>query len=286
MTEILRGTGTITPERAPLYAPAHSQRLWYRQVGNGPAVVLLHGLADSHDLWRHQLDALSTRYRVVAVDLRGHGRTGFDGRPFTLSDLAADVLATLSDLRIQRCVLVGLSMGGGVAQTLAIEHPGVVEALVLVSTSSDFPSATRRRFVDRAAVAERDGMAAVVDVTVPRWFTPAFAAAHPREVARTRRAVLAMDPRAFAAASRANAVRDLTNRLGTVRCPVLFVGGSDDPAEPERALATYRRVLRNLRAEIVPATSHLVPVEAPDRFNDILLRFLAEVHQSKEGDTG
>jgi len=240
-------------------------------------VVLLHGLADTHALWRHQVAALAASYRVIAFDLRGHGRSPHPGGEFTLRDLAEDVRHAVEELGIGRAVVVGLSMGGGVAQILALEHPDLVVGLGLVSTSSEFPDETRERFVSRAAVAERDGMAAVVDATVPRWFTPEFTQLHPDEVARTRRGVLAIDPAAFAAASRANAVRDLTARLDEVRCPVLFVGGADDPARPQRALDIYRRTLPDLRAEIVEGTSHLVPVEAPDRFNAVLLAFLAEL---------
>ena len=264
-----------------MYAPAHSSRLWYRHEGTGPAVVLLHGLADTHDLWRHQLGPLAEHHRVIAFDLRGHGRSPFDGADFSLGDLAADVGQALADLGVERAVVAGLSMGGGVAQVLAIERPDLVTALVLVSTSSEFPPATRDRFLMRAALAEREGMAAVVDATVPRWFTSRFAARQPDEVDRTRRSVLAIDPRAFAAASRANAARHLTDRLSRIRCPVLFVGGSDDPAEPQRALEIYRRRLSALRWELLDGASHLVPVEQPDRFNAILLRFLAEVTGSR-----
>ena len=268
-----------------MYAPAHSQRLWSRQHGEGPPVVFLHGLADSHDLWRHQLDVIAERHRAVAIDLRGHGRSAFDGGDFGIGDLAEDVRTTLDAIGIRRAVIVGLSMGGGVAQALAIASPQLVRGLVLVSTSSEFPDETRARFLLRAEAAERDGMAAVVDATVPRWFTPAFAASHADEVDRKRRSVLAMDPRAFAAASRANAVRNLTAELRRIACPVLFVGGADDPARPERALAIYRRELRDLRSQILAAASHLVPIEAPDRFNPILLRFLAELDAHEEGDS-
>ena len=123
-------------------------------------------------------------------------------------------------------------------------------------------------------------MAAVLDATVPRWFTPAFAAGHPAEVARTERTVLANDPAAFAAASRANAERDWSGRLGEIRCPVLFVGGDRDPADPERAAATFRARLPDVRVEIVSGASHLVPVEAPDVFAALLLAFFDEVGYS------
>ena len=260
-----------------MYAPAHPSRLWYRQEGAGLPVVLLHGLADTHDLWRHQIPALAASYRVIAFDLRGHGRSPHPGGEFTLRDLAEDVRRSLDGLGIQRAVVVGLSMGGGVAQTLALEYPERILALGLVSTSSEFPDETRERFVARAAVAEREGMEAVVEATVPRWFTPRFTELHPDEVERTRRGVLAIDPAAFAAASRANAVRDLTARLGQIRCPVLFMGGSDDPARPQRALEIYRRTIPDLRAELLDGASHLVPVEAPNRFNALLLAFLASL---------
>jgi 3-oxoadipate enol-lactonase len=275
-------SGTSRPIHGPLYAPAHPLRLWFRQDGSGPPVVLLHGLGDTHDLWRHQIPALAERYRVVAIDLRGHGRSPLGATPFDLDAMADDVGRTIGALELDQPIVVGLSMGGGVAQTLAIRTPGRLRAPVLVSTSSEFPDATPQRFLGRAALAEREGVAAVVDATVSRWFTPAFAEHHPDEVERTRRTVLAIDPAAFAAASRANADRNLTADLRSSERPVLFVGGAADPADPARALAIYRRELADLQWQIIPDTSHLVPVEAPHTFTDILLRFLGEVEQGTQ----
>lgn len=269
-----------------MYAPAHVIRLWYRQEGSGTPIVLIHGLGDTHDLWRHQFELLASRHRVVAVDLRGHGRSPLGALDFDLALMSADVRGTIRDLGIDRAVFVGLSMGGGVAQTLAIAEPERMLGLVLVSTSSEFPEETRRRFIDRAARAEAEGMAAVVDATVPRWFTPRYARDRPEEVERTRRSVLAIDPSAFAAASRANARRDLTAELHRITCPVLFVGGSLDPADPQRALAIYRRELSDVRGEIISGVSHLVPVEAPESFNRILLGFLEAVERTRDHGGG
>ncbi len=271
-----------TAGQAPLYAAAHPVRLWHRREGSGPPVVLLHGLGDSHDLWRHQIGPLAERHHVIAFDLRGHGRSPLGEPGFDIGAMAEDVFSSITELGLEAPTVIGLSLGGGIAQALAIAHPGLVRALVLVSTSSEFPEATRERFRSRAARAERLGMDAVVDATVPRWFTPGFMERAPAEVERTRRTVLATDPLAFAAASRANAVRDLTAGLRAIRCPVLFVAGADDPADPERALATYRRELPNLRWRILPGAAHLVPVERPSAFNAIVLEFLGQLERGNE----
>lgn len=254
-------------------------RLWVAREGapGGTPVVLLHGLSDDHGLWRHTVPALADAYETFAVDLPGHGRSDPPPDDATIEWYADRVVSLLDALGLdgaRRPVLVGLSMGGGIAQFTALAAPGRLRALVLVSTSPSFPESTTRRFLDRAIVAERDGMAAVVDATVPRWFVPAWMEAHPDEVAATRATVLAMDPRSFAIASRANAVRDCVDRLGEIDCPVLFTGGLADPADPMRSVPIYRERLRDVRIELFEHASHLVPVEAADRFVPVLRGFL------------
>jgi len=263
-----------------MYMTVGGQRVWYERSGIGSTVVLLHGLGDSHDLWRHQVGSLSSVHDVVAIDLPGHGRSEIGGRDLTVALMADTVVGLLEALNVSRPVIVGLSMGGGVAQAIAVSRPWLPAALVLVSTSSELPQATRERMIIRARRAERDGMAAVVEQTVPRWFTPEFTAREPGEVARTRCTVLCTAPSAFGAASRANAARELTNGLDRIQCPVLFVGGADDPADPLRAVKIYQERLRAVRTMIIPGASHLVPVEAPAQFNKELLRFIGEVEST------
>lgn len=250
---------------------------WADIRGQGPAVVLLHGLADTHELWRNQIPVLTARYRTIAVDHYGHGHTPLPHQPLTIEVMADGVAALLESLRVTTAVVIGLSMGGGVAQVLSLRRPDLVRAMVLVSTGSEFPRATRERFMARAARAEREGMASVIDATIPRWFTPEYARLHPDVLAATRRTVLANDPVSFAAASRANAARDFTERLGEITCPILFVGGEQDPADAARSAAIYGERLRDLEVVMLPNASHLVPVEVPDEFNRILLRFLDRV---------
>jgi 3-oxoadipate enol-lactonase len=246
-------------------------------MGDGPLVLLLHGLSDTHGLWKHVAPALATAgYSVVAIDHYAHGRSPMPESPLT-TEVMADGVAQLIEQLGGPAVVIGLSMGGGVAQVLTLRRPALVRALGLVSTSSEFKPENRERFRRRGEKAIREGMAAIIEETVPRWFTPEWPAAHPDEYAEIVATVLANPPDRFAAASRANAERGWTDRLGEIRCPVLFVGGEQDPMGIERVAKVYRDHIPGVRTVIVPAVSHLIPIQKPDALNAILLQWLVEV---------
>lgn len=252
-------------------------RLGYESHGEGRPVVLIHGLSGSRQMWKHQVPALTRRFRVITLDLRGHGQSDKPPGPYSVPMFAGDVLGLLDHLGIETAVLVGLSMGGGTVQTFALAYPRRVRALGLISTSSEFIPVVRDRFHEWADVAERDGMAPLAESLVASWLAPGFRERHPEEFELNVRTTLTTDPKAFAASARANAVRNWTAELGRITCPVLFVGGELDAAGPVRNAETYRRHLRDLEMHIIPGVSHLLPLEAPDRFNRILLEFLDRV---------
>jgi 3-oxoadipate enol-lactonase len=261
------------------FATADGTRLHYWTAGEGAPVLLVHGLSDDHGLWRYQVPALAERYRVITLDVRGHGRSDKPSVPWDVPTLAGDLVALLDELQLDSAVLVGLSMGGGISQTAAIRHPERVRALALLSTSSSFPEATRERFRWRAEVAEREGLEPLVDSMVERWFTPEFRAAHPDQVERARATVLANDPPAFAAACRANAARDWTGELDRIACPVLVLAGAQDPGEATRSAEVFGGRLRDVEVHVIDGTSHLLPIEQPERVNQLLLRFLERLEQ-------
>lgn len=238
-------------------------RLWYEVAGDGPVVLLLHGLADTHELWRYQVHWLARSFRVIAMDTRGHGASEAGAPGWTMDTLVDDVLAVADAAGARRFAVVGLSMGGGIAQGIAIAGSDRVLLLGLISTSASFTPDNQRRFRERADLAEREGMASVVDATVPRWFTPAFRAAHPEVLEDGYRIVLANDPGVFAAASRVNAARDFTLHLAGVRCPVVFVAGREDPGDVDANLAVFRAAMPHLEAHVLDGAAHLVPVERP-----------------------
>jgi 3-oxoadipate enol-lactonase len=147
-----------------------------------------------------------------------------------------------------------------------------------VSTSSEHTPTTRERFLWRAAAAEREGsVSGLVDSMVSRWFTPGFIQQHPEEVEKTRKTVAANDPVGFAGACRANAERNWTDHLTRIHCSVLYVGGELDPADARRNAETFRKQLRDVEVHLMPGVSHLLPVEAADEFNRILMGFLGKV---------
>jgi pimeloyl-ACP methyl ester carboxylesterase len=242
----------------------------------------MHGLADTHELWRYVAPALAERYTVAAIDHYAHGRSPLPEGALTTEKMAGGVAALIERLGGGApAVVVGLSMGGGVAQVLALTRPDLVRAVILVSTSSYFSPEAQARHLGRADLAVREGMSSIVDELVPRWFTPAFSAAHPDEVEFSRRTVLANPPERFAAAARANADRTLSERLGEIGCPVIYIGGEDDPSDARARAAVYREHLPGIRVNLLPETSHLVPVERPGELNRLMLDFLDEVHGSR-----
>ena len=151
---------------------------------DGPVLVLVGSLGSTVEMWRPQLPALAGRFRVVRVDLRGHG--GSPARPgkYRVADLADDVRALLDDLGVDRVDWCGLSLGAMVGMYLAAEHPERIGRLVLCCTSAHFPDPTV--WHDRIAAVSAGGTASIARAVVDRWFTPGWAAAHPDTVAEAR----------------------------------------------------------------------------------------------------
>ncbi len=270
---------TARPTNAVIDAPDSGPLppLWYERTGSGPLVLLLHGLSDTHQLWRHVAPVLADHCTAVAIDHYAHGHSPMPEGALTTAVMADGVAQLIERLGMGPAVVVGLSMGGGVAQVLALRRPELVRALVLVSTSSEFKPSNRERFRARGEKAVREGMAAIIEETVPRWFTPEWPAANPEVYASIVATVLANPPERFAAASQANAERGWTDRLGEIRCPVLFVGGELDPMGIEGVAATFRAQIPQARTVIVPAVSHLIPIQKPADLNSILVGWLAEL---------
>lgn len=251
--------------------------LTYEITGDtgAPPLVLLHAIATSAELWAPQMAAWSATHRVVRLDLPGHGASAPLAEGAGYDDYAAAVAETLDALGTSQAAVVGLSFGAMIAQRLAADRPDLVGRLVLANCVAKTPPPVREMWAGRIAAVEADGMAAQVDGTLARWFTPAFRDASPVSVRWIEGLIRATPPEGFVAAGRAIMDLDHLQLLGAVACPTLVLAGRHDQAAPPAAGEAIATAMPNARFEVLEA-AHLANVEQPVAFAQAVSRFLAE----------
>ena len=204
---------------------------------DAPVVVLSSSLGATRAMWDPQVPALAERYRVVTYDTRGHGASPAPAGPYTLDDLADDVVALLDELGTERAHLAGLSLGGMTAIRLAAREPHRLDRLALLCTSA---KADSQAFLDRARTVRAGGTVSLAPTVVGRWLTPAYAAEHPDLVARLEAMIAQADDEGYASCCEAIAGMDLRGDLGRISAPTLVVSAADDlalPPDHQRAIA-------------------------------------------------
>jgi 3-oxoadipate enol-lactonase len=236
----------------------------YRRTGRGHPLVLLHSLALDSRMWGPYAARLGPHFDVIAADARGHGGSGWDGRPFDTADLAADLAALLDGLGLASAHVLGMSMGGSVAIEFAGTHQARVDRLVLADTTAWYGETAVDAWTERAERAVALPRRRQVPFQVDRWFTEGFRRTHHDEVRRIAGIFVETDSGAHAEASLALGRLDARHLLAGITAPTLSVTGEEDyatPVEMGRAIAEgvadgCHRTLAGLR--------HLSLVERPD----------------------
>jgi 3-oxoadipate enol-lactonase len=249
-------------------------RLNYEFDGEGPAVLLLHPVGLDLTWWEPQVEALRSEFQAVRMDFRGHGKSAI-APPYTLADFAAAAHALLGALGIGSAHVIGLSLGGMVAQVLALEYPQDVRSLVLSNTLCTLSVEARQAMRGRGEAAEQGGMAAVVEATIERWFTRGFLDSP--LVERCRRHLLAHDVGAWAGTWRAIADLDTLPRLGEIHVPTLVTTGDADVSTPVAAAQLIANSIPGAVLKIMAGVPHMAPYERPELFNPLVLEFLRSV---------
>ena len=251
--------------------------------GNGPPVVLIHGLGLERTMWSGQAPALIGRFRVVRYDLLGHGKSAKPRGAFEMAHFVAQLDELLDGLALKRCALVGFSLGGMIARAYTIDRPERVDALVVLNSPHDRTDEERAAVRARAEQAATDGPAATVDAALERWFTAGFAAAHPEVLERVRRAILANDPEVYPHAYRVLAEGDaaLAEPIAGIRCPTLVVACEGDRGNSPAMAQAMAAAIPDARAEIVSGLRHMGLVEDPDAINALIAPFLDETLREK-----
>jgi 3-oxoadipate enol-lactonase len=243
----------------------------------GPAdagvVVLSNSLGTTLEMWEPQAGVLARRHRLLRYDMRGHGRSPTPETPYSIADLGADLIGLLDRNGIERASLCGVSLGGMASMWVAAHAPERVDRLVLCSTSAIM--GPPESWTERAALVRREGMGAVADTVLARWFTPAFAAARPDVVAGIRSQLAAASPEGYAGCC--EAVREMDQRpdLPAISAPTLVIVAEGDPSTPPAHARTIAGLIPGARLEVLDRGAHLVNLEAPDLVTPLLVAHLA-----------
>lgn len=240
----------------------------------GVPVVLLHPVGLDLGCWGAQIEALGVDYDVVAVDLPGYGASPGGPADWTLERVTEILAAFLATLGAPRVHLVGLSVGGMIAQSLTIAHPALVHSLTLLDTSATWPEPVRETMRERAAAARAGGMAAVVEPTVQRWFVPATHQRRPDVVDGVRKTLLADDPAVYAATWDMISGLDLGEAIADITCPTMVVVGECDTSSPLASAQHLRDTIPGATLNVVPGAAHMTVLERPAAVNPLLLAFL------------
>lgn len=237
-----------------------------------PALLLLNSLGTSLELWDEQLAPLSERFELIRFDARGHGKSTIGAhREATMDLLATDALNVLEACGVARAHLCGVSLGGMIAMHIATKWPDRVLKAAFCSTSPHMPP--RENWATRIQTVMSQGMAALTEGTLQRWFTPQFHQDHPEQVARIRSLLLETSPQGYAACCAA--IRDMDQResIRDITAKTLVIGGTADTSTtPEHA----RLIASNIpEAKLVMLeAAHLSNIERAHEFNDTLIEFL------------
>jgi 3-oxoadipate enol-lactonase len=250
--------------------------LAYTDAGRGPVIVMLHGFPFNRSMWRGQIEKLSSSFRVIAPDLRGHGGTTVTSDPSTMEEMAEDVVALLDDLNVSRAVVCGLSMGGYVALALYRAHPSRVRALVLADTRPQADTEeTRRTREENARRALAEGMEPIADAILPRLFSTRTRESALEVVARVREMMLGVNAEGAAAALRGMALRrDQTDMLSKIDVPALVIVGSEDTVTPPSDAEAMRERIEGSRLVVIEGAGHVSNLERPEEFDRALVEFL------------
>ena len=245
-------------------------------AASDPPLVFINSLGTDLRLWQAVVDLLAPSWRCLRFDTRGHGLSDAPAGEYSLEQLTADLLALLDHLRIDRAILVGSSLGGMMAQQLAISQPQRVLALVLANSASKMGDA--HLWQQRSASVASGGLHSIANAVLERWFAPDFLKS---EDVRIWRNMLTRTPAAgYIGCCAALAAADFSEQLAKISAPTLAIAGSQDrAAPPETVRATAAKISGASFVEI-PQVGHLPSVESPSQFTNLLSNFLTQLNLS------
>lgn len=262
-----------------MQAQVNGITLAFNDQGAGLPLVFLHAFPLNRAMWADQEKALSSQFRVITIDLRGHGESDAPLWRYTLDQAADDVIGLLDYLSIEQAVFIGLSMGGYILFAVYRKYAERVKGMVLADTrvQADTDEGKQARF-EMAQVAYKQGARAIADIMIPKLLSPATIRTRPELIQRVRTMIEGNQISGIAGDLMAMAERpDSTPLLKQMTCPTQIIVGELDLPTPPSDAKLMADMLPDARSVIIPEAAHLSNLEQPGLFNESVRSFVANV---------
>ncbi|HBZ44300.1 MAG TPA: 3-oxoadipate enol-lactonase [Maritimibacter sp.] len=242
---------------------------------DAPTVLFANSLGTDFRLWDGVVDRLPDTLRIIRYDKRGHGLTTAPDGPYFMGDLVKDAGRLLDHLAAKDVVVVGLSIGGFIAQGLAAERLDIVRAMVLSNTAAKI--GTHQMWDERVAQVRAKGVEALADATMERWFSKAFRAENPDTVGAFRNMMTRQPLEGYAGCAAAIGESDLYESTARLKLPTLGIAGSEDGSTPPDMVRETTDLVAGSKFHLIRGSGHLPCVDNPDTYADVLVGFLKDI---------
>jgi 3-oxoadipate enol-lactonase len=266
-----------TPSKKRIAGPAGEISVSDQGAPEAPVVFMTHSILSSSRMWDLQAQSLIARgWRVVRPDTRGHGASSAPAAPYSMDDLAADSVAVMDALQIDKVHYVGLSLGGMSGFGLGIHHADRLLSLCLCDARADAPPAFAAPWDERMAIASQQGCAALAVSTTERWFGQAFLEAHPTLAQQFQADAAATSAEGFIGCARAIQQLNYLSELNRIHTACTLVVGANDGPLPQ-AMQDIQSRIPGSQLEVIAGAGHLPNIDQAERFDSVLLQHLQRV---------
>jgi 3-oxoadipate enol-lactonase / 4-carboxymuconolactone decarboxylase len=247
---------------------------------NSPVLVFSNSLGSEMMMWDELISYLLPYFRVLQYDTRGHGGSEITPEPYTITLLGNDIIELLDSLKIQEFYFCGLSMGGLIGQWLAINHADRLKKVIISNTGAKIGN--DERWNGRIETIKKEGMQAIVEDTMERWFTESFRKNNPSRVAETKEMFLRSDILGYSNCCAAVRDADFRENLSKISVETLVITGDEDPVTNVEHAEFLVQNIPNATLKLLPAR-HLSATEFPEQFAEILINFIAGNNTFEKG---
>ncbi|PMC34286.1 alpha/beta hydrolase [Bacillus sp. UMB0899] len=248
----------------------------YEEHGFGEPLILIHGVGLDLTMWERQVKGLSGKFRVICYDMIGHGGSEHPPGPYSLSQFVDQLLALMNHLQIKQCHLVGFSMGGMVAQSLALHQQEKLKSLTIMSAVANRTNEQTKAILSRVEEVKQNGPLATIDPAIKRWFSPEFLETEKDIIAKIKTRLQTNNPQSYIAAYSlfATADQELSPILHQIDVPTLIITGEHDIGSNPLMSKQMHEQIKNSELIIVDKMKHMLPVEDAETVNEIIQKFI------------